>query len=285
MVEREKSTLDSIGEFIRYHRLATIGGLIVILFLLTGAFAPWLAPKDPNKISIRDSLVPPGTEGFPLGADHAGRDMLSRLIYGARVSLFVSFVAISMATVIGVTAGILAAWYKRLETPIMRLMDVLLCFPGIIIALTIIAVLGTGLENLIIAIAISRIPQFARLVQGLTLSTKQNVYVEAALSMGVSDSRILRKHILPNITAPIVVQISLMIPGAIMTVAGLSFLGLGIAPPTAEWGSMIQDSLKWSRLAPWTMVLPGVALMMVVFGFNTFGDGLRDFMDPRVRKR
>lgn len=285
MVEREKTKLDLVREFVRNHRLATIGGLIVILFLLTGALAPQLAPTDPNKISIRDSLAPPGTEGFPLGADHAGRDMLSRLIYGARVSLFVSFVAISIATVIGVTAGILAAWYKRLETPVMRFMDVLLCFPGIIIALTIIAVLGTGLENLIIAIAISRIPQFARLVQGLTLSTKQNVYVEAALSMGVSDSRILRKHILPNITAPIVVQISLMIPGAIMTVAGLSFLGLGIAPPTAEWGSMIQDSLKWSRLAPWTMVLPGVALMLVVFGFNTFGDGLRDFMDPRVRKR
>jgi peptide/nickel transport system permease protein len=283
-MERQKSVWDSLREFFRYYRLASIGGLIVILFLLTGLLAPVIAPRDPNKISIRDSLAVPGPK-FLLGADHSGRDLLSRLIYGARISLTVSLSGIGVATIIGITLGTLAGWYKRLETPIMRLMDVLLCFPGIIIALTIIAVLGTGLENLIVAIAISRIPQFARLLQGMTLSVKENTYVEAARSIGASDRRILSLYVLPNILAPVVVQISLMIPGAIMTVSGLSFLGLGIAPPTAEWGSMLQDSLKWSRLAPHVMVFPGLALMLVVFGFNTFGDGLRDFMDPRVRKR
>jgi len=284
MIQRQKSTVDLVWEFIRNYRLATIGGLIVILFLLTGLLAPLIAPRDPNKISLQDSLALPGSE-FLLGADHSGRDLLSRLIYGARISMTISFSGIGVATVIGITLGTLAGWYRKLEMPIMRLMDVMLCFPGIVIALTIIAVLGTGLENLIIAIAISRIPQFARLLQGLTLSVKENVYVEAARSIGASDRRILSLYVLPNILAPIVVQISLMIPGAIMTVAGLSFLGLGIAPPTAEWGSMLQDSLKWSRLAPHVMIFPGLILMLVVFGFNTFGDGLRDFMDPRVRKR
>jgi peptide/nickel transport system permease protein len=284
MIERRKSKADSFLEFVRNYRLAAIGGSIVILFFLTGLSAPLIVPKEPNKISIRDSLALPGRE-FLLGADHSGRDLLSRVIYGARVSLTISLAGIGVATVIGITFGILAGWYKRLETPIMRLMDVLLCFPGIIIALTILAVLGTGLENLVIAISISRIPQFARLLQGLTLSAKENTYVEAARSIGASDRRILMLYILPNILAPIVVQISLMFPGAIMTVSGLSFLGLGVPPPTAEWGSMLQDSLKWSRLAPHVMVFPGLALMLVVFGFNTFGDGLRDFMDPRVRKR
>lgn len=283
MIQRQKSKVDLVWEFIRNYRLATIGGLIVILFLLTGLFAPLIAPRDPNKISLRDSLALPGAE-FLLGADHVGRDLLSRLIYGARISMTISFSGIGVSTVIGITLGTLAGWYRKLEMPIMRLMDVLLCFPGIVIALTIIAVLGTGLENLIIAIAFSRIPQFARLLQGLTLSVKENTYVEAARSIGASDRRILSLYVLPNILAPIVVQISLMIPGAIMTVAGLSFLGLGIAPPTAEWGSMLQDSLKWSRLAPHVMIFPGLILMLVVFGFNTFGDGLRDFMDPRVRK-
>lgn len=284
MIERRKSKADSFLEFVRNYRLAAIGGSIVILFFLTGFLAPLIAPKEPNKISIRNSLALPGRD-FLLGADYTGRDLLSRIIYGARVSLTISLAGIGVATVIGITLGILAGWYKRLEMPIMRLMDVLLCFPGIIVALTILAVLGTGLENLIIAIAISRIPQFARLLQGLTLSAKENIYVEAARSIGASDRRILMLYILPNILAPIVVQISLMFPGAIMTVSGLSFLGLGVPPPMAEWGSMLQDSLKWSRLAPHVMVLPGLALMFVVFGFNTFGDGLRDFMDPRVRKR
>ena len=271
----------SVRRFTHNYKLASIGAFVVILFLLVGLLAPWIAPRDPNKVSVRDSLEPPGTE-FLLGADHLGRDIMSRIIYGARISLLISFTAVGLATVCGVALGNTAAWYKRFETPVMRLTDVLLSFPGIITALAIISILGPGLQNVIVAIVIFHIPQFVRLVHGLTLTARENTYVTAARSVGASDRRILSKHILPNILAPIVVTMSLLVPDAIMTAAALSFLGLGVTPPTAEWGSMLQDSLKWSRLAPHVMIIPGLVLMLVVFGFNTFGDGLRGALDPTV---
>jgi peptide/nickel transport system permease protein len=167
----------------------------------------------------------------------------------------------------------------------MRAMDVLLCFPSIVTALTIISVLGPGINNLIIAIAVYQVPQCARLANGLTLTVRENVYVEAAVSVGVPARRILSRHILPNILAPMLVQGSLLIPSAIMTTAALSFLGLGVRPPLAEWGSMLQGSLQWVQLAPHVMIFPGLALMLVVFGFNTLGDGLRSALDPRLRNR
>jgi peptide/nickel transport system permease protein len=285
-MEEPRPFLKSVRRFLGNYRLASIGGFIVILFLLTALLAPWVAPKDPNKISIRDSLAPPGSgSGYLLGADHNGRDLTSRIIFGARISLFISFVAVGVATVIGVVLGLLAGWNRRAETPIMRMMDVLLCFPGIITALAIISILGSGIENVIVAIVIYQIPQFARLAHGLTLTVKETTYVTAARSVGAKDGRIMALHILPNIAAPIVVQMSILVPSAILTTAGLSFLGLGVEPPTAEWGSMLQDSLKWSRMAPHLMVFPGIALMLVVFGFNTFGDGLRSALDPRVGNR
>lgn len=268
--------------FARDYKLAAFGGFLVVLFVLTGIFAPLLAPKDPNKISVRNSLAPPSLE-FPLGADNNGRDMLSRIIFGARVSLYISSAAVLLATVVGVGLGILAAWYRWLRAPIMRMMDVLLAFPGIVIALTIIAILGRGVENVIIAIAIVQLPQFARLAHGLALSAQEQTYVEAAVAGGESERAILSLYVLPNILAPIIVQMSLLIPGAIMTAAGLSFIGLGVQPPTAEWGAMLQLSLTWGRLAPHITIFPGLALMLVVFGFNVLGDGLRDAMDPRLK--
>lgn len=276
------SIFSFLRTFIRDHRLATVGALIVLLFVLTAIFAPWLAPKDPNAISVRDSLAPPGPE-FPLGADNNGRDLLSRIIYGARISLFIGFTSVAIGTLLGVFLGISAGWYPRFEMPIMRLMDVLLSFPGIIIGLTIIAILGSGIENVILAIAVYQIPQFARLAHGLSLSVKEETYVDAAISVGAPDGRILSQYIVPNILAPILVQVSLLIPSAIMTSAGLSFLGLGVPPPTPEWGSMLQNSITWARMAPHVMIFPGLALMLVVFGFNVLGDGLRDALDPRVR--
>jgi peptide/nickel transport system permease protein len=177
----------------------------------------------------------------------------------------------------------LAAYYTRLDMWIMRLMDILLAFPAIIVALTIIAILGNGVNNVVIAIAVYHIPQFARLAQGLTLSVKQTTFVEAAVATGNRDSAIMFRHILPNIMAPLIVQTTLLIPAAIMTAAGLSFLGLGVPPPTAEWGSMLENSLQWAAMAPHVMVVPGLALMLVVFGFNVMGDGLRDAMDPRLK--
>jgi peptide/nickel transport system permease protein len=280
-----KATLRGIAAFARDNKLAAFGALVVIAFIFTGIFADELAPKDPNRISVRNSLAAPGTPGFPLGADNNGRDILSRIIHGARVSLYISSVSVGLAALIGVTLGIVAAWYRFLRGPIMRLMDVLLAFPGIVIALTIIAILGRGVENVIVAIAIYQIPQFARLAHGLALSVQEQIYVEAAIAGGETDAAILTRYVLPNIVAPVIVQISLLIPGAIMTAAGLSFIGLGVPPPTAEWGAMLQLSMTWGRLAPHMTLFPGLALMIVVFGFNVLGDGLRDALDPRLRGR
>lgn len=274
----------SLRHFVQNYTLGAIGAVIVLLFVVTGIFAPWIAPKDPNQISVRDTLKPPGVE-FLLGADNNGRDMLSRIIYGSRISLSIAFASVGIGTVLGVLLGVLAGWYTRLEMPIMRLMDVLLSFPGIIIGLTIIAILGSGIENVIIAIAIYQIPQFARLAHGLSLAEKATAYIDAAVAVGAPVGRILARHILPNITAQILVQISILIPSAIMTSAGLSFLGLGVPPPTPEWGSMLQGSLSWARQAPHVMIFPGLTLMLVVFGFNVLGDGLRDALDPRVGGR
>jgi peptide/nickel transport system permease protein len=267
----------------RLHRLAVAGAGVVLLFFLTGLAAPWIVPHDPNQVNVRAALQRPGGEHL-LGTDSIGRDLLSRVIYGARVSLYISASAVGFGMLVGVTLGTLAAYYRRLDAVLMRFMDMLLAFPGIIVALTIISVLGRGVENLIVAIAIVEVPQFARLAHGLTLGIKSRTFVEAAVAIGASDGLILRRYILPNCLAPIVVQISLLIPGAITTAASLSFLGLGVPPPTAEWGAMLQNSLQWSRLAPHVMVIPGLALMLVVFGFNVFGDGLRDAMDPRLRQ-
>lgn len=279
-----RTLLKVILGFARDHKLAAIGAVIVLLFVFTGLFAEQLAPKDPNRVSVRNSLAPPSAE-FPLGADNNGRDVLSRIIFGARMSLYVSVTSVGIAALIGVLLGIVSAWYRWLRGPIMRLMDVLLAFPGIVIALTIIAILGRGVENVIIAIAIYQIPQFARLAHGLALSAQEQTYVEAAVAGGESDASILGRYVLPNIIAPIIVQISLLIPGAIMTAAGLSFIGLGVPPPTAEWGAMLQLSLTWGRLAPHMTLFPGLALMFVVFGFNVLGDGLRDALDPRLKGR
>ncbi len=276
--------LKVIGNFARDHKLAAIGAVIVLVFVVTGLFAEQLAPQDPNRVSVRNSLAPPSAE-FPLGADNNGRDMLSRIIFGARMSLYVSVTSVGIAAVIGVLLGLVAAWYRWTRGPIMRLMDVLLAFPGIVIALTIIAILGRGVENVILAIAIYQIPQFARLAHGLALSAQEQTYVEAAVAGGESDAAILGRYVFPNIVAPIIVQVSLLIPGAIMTAAGLSFIGLGVPPPTAEWGAMLQLSLTWGRLAPHMTIFPGLALMLVVFGFNVLGDGLRDALDPRLKGR
>ncbi len=276
--------LKSFNYFIRNYKLGAIGALIVLIFVVTAMLAPWIAPKDPNQIAVRDTLKPPGAE-YLLGADNNGRDLLSRIIFGARISLAIAFASVGIGTVIGVVLGVVAAWYPRLEMPIMRLMDVLLSFPGIIIGLTIIAILGSGIENVILAIAIYQLPQFARLAHGLALTVKATAYVDAAVAVGSPVHRILLRHILPNIVAQILVQISILIPSAIMTSAGLSFLGLGVPPPTAEWGSMLQGSISWARLAPHVMIFPGLTLMLVVFGFNILGDGLRDALDPRARGR
>jgi ABC-type dipeptide/oligopeptide/nickel transport system permease subunit len=211
--------------------------------------------------------------------------VLSRIIYGARVSLTIGVVSVGIAAVLGVGLGVAAGWYTAIEGVFMRFTDVLLTFPGIILDLAIIAILGPGIENVILAVAVTQLPQFARLAHGQTISVKHNAYVEAAVATGVPDGQIMWRYILPNIVSPIIVQISLLIPSAIMTAASLSFIGLGVAPPTAEWGAMLNNSLSWARRAPHVMILPGLTLMLVVFAFNVLGDGLRDALDPRTKQR
>lgn len=272
-----------LAVFVRLHRMAAVGAGLVLLFALTGLLASPLAPFDPNQIDVQNTLRPPHP-GHWLGTDNQGRDLLSRVLYGARMSLLVSLTSVGFGALVGVALGTIAAYYARLDVPIMRLNEVLLAFPGIVVALTIVSILGRGLENVIVAIAIVQVPQYIRLAHGLTISVKERVFVEAAVAQGATDRAILTRHILPNMLAPLVVQTSLLIPGAIMTAATLSFLGLGVQPPTAEWGAMLQNSLQWASLAPHVMVIPGLALMLVVFGFNVLGDGLRDAMDPRLRR-
>jgi peptide/nickel transport system permease protein len=275
---------NNLWAFARDYKLAAVGGALVLLFVGVAALAPQLAPYDPDTVSLRESLARPGPRHW-LGQDNQGRDLLSRVIFGARMSLYISVSSIGTGALFGVALGMLAAYYRRLDMAIMRLMDVVLAFPGIIVALTTIAILGRSITNVIIAIGIYHIPQFARLAHGLTLTIKETVFVEGARASGESDVAILARYILPNCLAPIIVQTSLLIPGAIMTAATLSFLGLGVPPPTAEWGSMLQNSLQWAQLAPHVMIVPGLALMLAVFGFNVLGDGLRDAMDPRLKKR
>ena len=283
-VKRAPAAIVGILNFAKSFPLATIGGIIVLAFVLVAVLAPYVAPQDPNKMNLENALERPGSQ-FLLGTDYSGRDMLSRLIFGARVSLFISLTSVILGVVVGVVLGVVAAWFRHLQTPIMRLMDIMLSFPSIIVALTIIAILGSGIQNLIIAIAVYNIPVFARIAYGQTLSVKNFTYIEAVITLGARDGRILLRHILPNIIAPVIVQFTLVIPRAIMLTAGLSFLGLGVMPPTAEWGNMLQNSLRWAAQGPHLVIFPGLALLLVVFGFNTFGDGLRVSLDPRMRNR
>ena len=273
-----------VWAFARDYTLGAAGGALVLAFVAVALLAPQLAPYDPDTVNLRQSLAGPSPQHL-LGQDNQGRDLLSRIIFGARMSLYISVSAIGMGALFGVVLGMVAAYYRRLDMLIMRLMDVVLAFPGIIVALTTIAILGRSVNNVVIAIGVYHIPQFARLAHGLTLSIQETVFVEGAVASGESDLSILARYILPNCLASIIVQTSLLIPGAIMTAATLSFLGLGVPPPTAEWGSMLQNSLQWAQMAPHVMIVPGLALMLVVFGFNVLGDGLRDAMDPRLKKR
>ena len=282
--KRSPAFFSEIANFARAFPLATIGGIIVVAFVLVAVLAPVVAPQDPNKMNLDHALERPNPQ-FLLGTDYSGRDMLSRLIFGARVSLFISLTSVILGVAVGVALGVVAAWFRRLQAVIMRLMDIMLSFPSIIVALTIIAILGSGIQNLIIAIAVYNIPVFARIAFGQTLSVKNFTYIEAVITLGARDGRILLRHILPNIIAPVIVQFTLVIPRAIMLTAGLSFLGLGVMPPTAEWGNMLQNSLRWAAQGPHLVLFPGLALLLVVFGFNTFGDGLRVSLDPRMRNR
>jgi len=258
--------------------------LLLVLALIT-VLAPVLAPQDPIKTNLEQRLAPPGTSGYPLGADDLGRDILSRLIWGGRISLLVGFGAVLVAMTFGVLLGLIAGYYGGWsDSLIMRGIDILMAFPAILLAIAIVASLGPGLRNAMLAIAIVGIPYYARIVRGSVLSLREQDFVTAARSIGASSYRILMRHVLPNCLGPLIIAATLDVGWMIMAAAGLSFLGLGAQPPTAEWGVMLSQGRQFVRHAPWVSILPGAAIFLVVLALNLFGDGLRDALDPRLRE-
>lgn len=265
------------------NRAAMIGGSLIATFVVCAVLAPVIEPHDPITQNLSVALQGPSTT-YLLGTDELGRDILSRLLAGARVSLAITGSAVGLAllggTAIGITSGYFGGW---VDSVLMRTMDVLLAIPGILLAITVIAILGLGLESLIIAIGVSSIPTFARLARSTTLASRHQEYVLAATTLGATNRRIMIQHILPNIVAPLIVQTSLRLGTAVLTASGLSFLGLGPQPPTPEWGAMLATGRSYLTSSPHVAVSPGVAIMLVVFGFNLLGDGLRDALNPRMK--
>jgi ABC-type dipeptide/oligopeptide/nickel transport system permease subunit len=266
-------------------RLALPGLAIVLVFVACGVFAPLIAPYDPYKNDLMNVLMPPSA-GHWFGTDELGRDLFSRVVYGARISLMEGVFSVGLAMTVGVPIGIVSGYIGgRTDAVIMRLIDVLLAFPGVLLAIVIISVLGPGLTNAIIAVAVYTIPIFARLSRGSTLVVKDEPYVEAARAAGLSDLRILARHIFPNISATLFVMMTLRVAISILTAASLSFLGLGAQAPLPEWGAMLSNARNAMLIAPHVALFPGLAIILLVFGLNLFQDGLRQVLDPKLQDR
>jgi peptide/nickel transport system permease protein len=267
----------------RKNHIGMAGAMIVVACLLTAAIASAIAPYPPDELHSRSRLARPSGE-FPLGTDELGRDILSRIIYGSRISLQVGVISVSLALLLGSGLGLIAGFFGgATDDALMRIMDVLFAFPAILLAIGIMAMLGASITNAMIAIGIVYAPSFARLARASVLSLKEMEFVEAARALGLSDLRVIARHILPNLLAPVIVQTTFSLSTAILTEASLSFLGLGTPPPAPSWGSMLSTSRRYVELSPWPAIFPGLAIMIVVLGFNLLGDGLRDVLDPRLR--
>jgi peptide/nickel transport system permease protein len=263
--------------------LVIFGAVVILLVIIVASFAPLLAPYDPYEQDLSQSLVKPSSTHW-LGTDSLGRDTLSRLIYGSRNSLLVGVVALGIAAVIGITMGLVAGYMGGwIYTVIMRFIDSLMCFPMILLALVIAALLGGGMKNVMIALGVAMLPGYARLMCGQVLSVKENDYVLAANSQGAGSLRIMLSHVLPNCFPPLIVLMTMQIGSAILAEAGLSFLGIGIEPPASAWGLLVSDGRIYLISNPILSFAPGIAIMLVVFAFNMVGDGLRDALDPRLR--
>jgi peptide/nickel transport system permease protein len=264
-------------------RIVIFGLVVLALLVICAALASLLAPYNPNIGIMEDSFSAPGAKHW-LGTDIMGRDTLSRIIYGARTVLEVGFITVITGAVIGFALGLIAGYFGGvLSSVILRVMDALMSFPMLVLALLLSAVLGGGIQNVIIALTIASIPGNARVMNGLVLSIKQNDYIIAGRSMGTSNLRLMLGHILPNALPPMIVLVTLQLGGIIMAEAALSYLGIGIKPPDASWGAMVNDGFKYLQDYPWLSFAPGVGIMLVVFAFNMVGDGLRDALDPRLR--
>jgi peptide/nickel transport system permease protein len=270
--------------WIRRYGLAAFGASIILIWILIAIFAPLISRYNPNIVDVAIRLQPPSAKHW-LGTDALGRDVYSRLVYGSQISLFTGFVVVIVAAIVGTLLGGIAAYSRgKLEELIMRITDLVFCFPPIILALAIAAALGIGATNTIIAMLVVWWPKFARLARSLIIVQRSQEYVEAAMVLGLSPARILVRHIIPNSIGPLIVLVTLDIGNAIITFAGLSFLGLGVIPPMPEWGSMVGEGRELIEQW-WVAAFPGLAILTIVVGFNFLGDGIRDWLDPKSRRR
>jgi peptide/nickel transport system permease protein len=264
-------------------KVVMVSLIVLVLLILMAIFAPLLAPYPPNKFGVGPALAHPSANHW-LGTDQDGRDVLSRIIYGGRVSLQIGFYVVIIASIIGIFLGLVAGYYRWARAPIMRVMDALMAFPMVLLTMTIAALLGGGMKNVIVALTVGMVPSYVRVMCGMVLQAKEHDYVLALRSVGARHSRILYRHILPNCMQPFIVLMTMQLGGVVLAEAGLSFLGIGIQTPTATWGNMISDGQQpLIQGDPWLAFAPGVFLMMLVFSANMVGDGLRDALDPRLR--
>lgn len=279
----EPGVLQRMARLPRQHPIGTMGAVIVTLVILVAIFASIVSPYSPTAQASK-RLLQPSAEHL-LGTDEIGRDVLSRVIFGARVSLYVGVIAVAIALSVGATTGIISGYLGgTFDSLVMRIVDIMFAFPGLVLAIVIAGLLGPSIGNAMIAIGIVYAPQYARVARSSVLSVKEELYIEAARTVGGRGFHIVYRHILPNVMAPLIVLTTLSMSTAILTEASLSFLGLGIQPPEPSWGSMLNDGRRFMELAPWVAIFPGLAIMFVVLGFNFLGDGLRDALDPRLKE-
>jgi ABC-type dipeptide/oligopeptide/nickel transport system permease subunit len=263
------------------NKTALFGLAVIGLFIVVAVAAPQIAPHDPNETNLPNMIAGPSLE-YPLGTDELGRCILSRIIYGARISLSIGLMVIAIGVGVGAPLGVASAYYGgKLDFLMQRLVDTMFAFPGLLLALLLVAVLGVGIQNVMVALGVATVPTYIRLVRGSALSVKEEQYVLAARATGSKNFGVMLKHILPNCLSPIIVQSTLHMGAAILMAAGLGFLGLGVAPPTPEWGAMLEGGRVYIRAAPHVCIFPGLAIFIVVLSFNLLGDGLRDALDPR----
>ncbi|MDQ0300787.1 peptide/nickel transport system permease protein [Salibacterium salarium] len=273
----------NIVKRLKKNKAAMVGGFLILLFVITAFVGPYLVPFSAGEQVLVNKLQGPSAEHW-FGTDHLGRDIFSRIIHGMSITLYIGFFSVVIGAIVGVIFGIISGYFGgKIDTLIMRAMDILLAFPGILLALGVVTILGPSLNNVIIAVGVFSVPSFARIVRGSTLSVKELEYIDAVRALGASDFRIIVRHVLPNVFSPIIVQATLRIATAILTAAGLSFLGLGAQPPKPEWGAMLSDGRNYIFDAGHVALFPGLAIVIVVLAFNIFGDGLRDALDPKMK--
>lgn len=286
-VDESAPPLSARQRFVRrfkQQRPAMAALIFLVLVTLIAIFAPLIAPHDPDRNNLREVFSSPSLQ-YPLGTDQNGRDVLSRLIFGARVSLLAAVQAVSIAIALGVVPGLIAGYFGRwIDVALMRITDAILTFPPLLLAMAIVGVLGPGLTNAMLAVGIVFAPRFARLVRGLVLAVREETYIEASRTIGTPTARVLRQHVVPNILSPVIVQISLALGFAMLAEAALSFLGLGVTPPQSSWGSMLQSAYRSISQSSFSAVPPGVAIMLTVLAFNLLGDGIRDSLGREIRR-